>query len=53
MSGEGIGYGYADVRFEDLNGAQKQLLRMGPKNIRVIQDQLRVFANAGHLSVAP
>ena len=53
MSGEGIGYEYSDVRFENLNGAQKQLLRMGPKNIRVIQEQLRVFANAAHLSVAP
>ena len=53
MNGEGIGYEYADLRFENLNGAQKQLLRMGPKNVRVIQEQLRVFANAAHLSVAP
>ncbi len=43
-TGEGIGYEYVDQRLEDLNGAQKQLLRMGPKNIRIIQSQLRTFA---------
>ena len=50
MKGEGIGYEYADARLEDLNGAQKQLLRMGPKNVRLIQAQLRQFATAAHLS---
>jgi len=44
QTGEGIGYQYADDRLEGLNGAQKQLLRMGPKNIRIIQSQLRTFA---------
>jgi hypothetical protein len=44
QTGEGIGYEYADDRLEALNGAQKQLLRMGPKNIRIIQAQLRTFA---------
>ena len=44
QAGEGIGYQYADGRLETLSGAQKQLLRMGPKNIRIIQSQLRTFA---------
>ena len=44
QTGEGIGYQYADDRLEALNGAQKQLLRMGPRNVRIIQSQLRTFA---------
>ena len=44
QTGEGIGYQYADDRLQELNGAQKQLLRMGPKNIQAIQSQLRTFA---------
>jgi hypothetical protein len=44
QSGEGIGYQYVDSRLESLNGAQKQLLRMGAANIRAIQTQLRTFA---------
>jgi DUF3014 family protein len=46
QTGEGIGYQYADDRLQELNGAQKQLLRMGPRNIRTIQAQLRTFATA-------
>jgi len=44
QTGEGIGYQYVEPRLESLNSAQKQLLRMGPKNIRIIQSQLRTFA---------
>jgi hypothetical protein len=51
QTGEGIGYQYADDRLESLNGAQKQLLRMGPKNIRSIQLQLRTFATAAGIPV--
>lgn len=40
----GIVYVFADGRLEGLAVAQKQLLRMGPKNIRSIQSQLRTFA---------
>ena len=46
QTGEGIGYQYADDRLQELNGAQKQLLRMGPRNTRTIQAQLRTFATA-------
>ena len=38
---KGIGYAYADERLEDLTGAQKQLLRMGPRNVRIIKARLR------------
>ena len=46
QTGEGIGYQYADDKLEALTGAQKQLLRMGAKNIRIIQSQLRTFGMA-------
>jgi hypothetical protein len=45
-AGEGVGYEYVDPRLEALSGAQKQLLRMGPRNLRVIQQQLRAFRAA-------
>jgi Protein of unknown function (DUF3014) len=51
-AGEGIGYEYADARLEALNGAQKQLLRMGPGHIRVIQQQLRAFAAAAGIPLS-
>ena len=43
---KGIGYGYADERLESLVPAQKQLLRMGPRNVRVIKARLRDIAVA-------
>jgi len=43
---KGIGYGYADERLESLTAAQKQLLRMGPRNVRVIKAKLRDIAIA-------
>jgi hypothetical protein len=52
QAGEGIGYGYADPRLDALTGAQKQLLRMGPGNIRVIQQQLRGFASAAAIPLS-
>jgi hypothetical protein len=44
--GKGIGYGYADERLESLTPAQKQLLRMGPRNVRVIKAKLHDIALA-------
>ena len=43
---KGIGYGYADERLESLTAAQKQLLRMGPRHVRVIKAKLRDIAIA-------
>jgi hypothetical protein len=37
---------FADPRLEELTGAQKQLLRMGPRNVRLIQGKLRDVAVA-------
>jgi hypothetical protein len=45
----GIGYAYADARLERLTSAQKQLLRMGPNNVRAVQAKLREIA--GHLGI--
>jgi hypothetical protein len=43
---KGIGYAYADERLEELSAAQRQLLRMGPRNGRVIKARLREIALA-------
>lgn len=43
---KGIGYRFADSKLEELTGAQKQLLRMGPRNVRSIQSSLRRIAVA-------
>jgi hypothetical protein len=43
---KGIGYAFADERLERLTGAQKQLLRMGPSNVRIIKEKLRGIALA-------
>ncbi len=45
------GYHYRDPRLEGLTAAQKQLLRMGPDNVRRVQDVLRRFAAALGLQV--
>ncbi len=42
----GIVYGFADEDLEDLTPAQKQLLRMGPRNARAVQATLRAMALA-------
>ena len=36
-----IGFRYADAAFEGLTAAQKQFLRMGPRNVRLVQAKLR------------
>jgi hypothetical protein len=41
----GVFYGYADERLQGLSPAQKQLLRMGPQNVRRIQEKLREIAD--------
>lgn len=39
-------YQFTDVRLERLEPAQKQLLRMGPRNSRLVQEKLREVARA-------
>jgi len=41
-----VSYRYADLRFQELTDAQKQLVRMGPDNERLIQAKLREIAHA-------
>ena len=41
---KGLGYEYADARLQSLTGAQRQLLRMGPRNVQIIQAKLREIA---------
>jgi hypothetical protein len=41
-----FGYGFTDTRLEDLSPAQKLLLRMGPRNARIVKTQLREVALA-------
>ena len=43
---KGIGYAFADPALEGLTPAQKQLLRTGPRNVRIIQTSLRQIALA-------
>ena len=50
---EGVGYGFAAPDVEALPAAQKQLLRMGLRNVRTIQSSLRAIrARLGHSSRA-
>ena len=37
---------YRNPRYEELSPAQKQFLRMGPRNVKIIQDKLRQVAAA-------
>jgi hypothetical protein len=41
-----VGYRYSDDRLEGLTSSQRQLLRMGPDNVRVVQKALRDIALA-------
>ena len=40
-----VGYAYTDPTLESLSPAQQQLLRMGPQNVRLVQQQLRAIAH--------
>jgi hypothetical protein len=46
-------YGFADASLEGLTAPQKQLLRMGPQNARVVQAKLRAIAQALREPAAP
>jgi Protein of unknown function (DUF3014) len=41
-----VGFRYADPKLEGLTAAQKQFLRMGPRNVRIIQQKLRELQQA-------
>jgi len=44
MVPKGALYRYEDPCIEGLTGAQKQLARMGPRHVRIIQNKLRAVA---------
>jgi Protein of unknown function (DUF3014) len=44
VASKGALYRYEEPRIEQLTGAQKQLARMGPRNVRIIQSKLRELA---------
>ena len=39
-----MSYAYANPSLQDLTAAQRQLLRMGPRNVRIVQAKLRAVA---------
>ena len=41
-----VGFKYADAKLEGLTAAQKQFLRIGPRNVRLVQGKLREIAKA-------
>jgi hypothetical protein len=44
LSRDVLTYTFVDSRLENLRPAQKHLLRMGPENVRKIQEKLRELA---------
>ena len=50
LASKSVAYELADPRLQSLSGAQRQLLRMGPRNVRIIQAKLRDIAS--HLGIA-
>ena len=44
LTRKSVDYQFADPALESLSGAERQLLRMGPRNVRLIQQKLREIA---------
>ncbi|HXW08023.1 MAG TPA: DUF3014 domain-containing protein [Vicinamibacterales bacterium] len=44
LASKTVSYEYADPRLQSLSSAQRQFLRMGPRNVRMIQAKLREIA---------
>jgi DUF3014 family protein len=44
LSSKTVSYEYADPRLQSLSAAQRQFLRMGPRNVRIVQAKLREIA---------
>jgi hypothetical protein len=49
LEGDSVAYTYADTRLESLSAAQRQFLRMGPRNMRLVKSKLREIAR--HLGI--
>ena len=48
-----VTFQFADPELEALSPAQKHLLRMGPRNMRLVQHKMREFARAAGLTQGP
>jgi hypothetical protein len=48
-----VAYEFADPRLQSLSSAQRQLLRTGPRNVKLIQQKLREIAPLAGLRVEP
>lgn len=48
-----VAYEYADASLETLTPVQRQALRMGPRNLRLVQRKLRELADGVGLAVPP
>jgi DUF3014 family protein len=44
LSRKSVNYTFANPALESLSGAQRQFLRMGPRNVRLVQQKLREIA---------
>jgi Protein of unknown function (DUF3014) len=44
LASKSVAYEFADARLQSLSSAQRQFLRMGPRNVRLIQAKLREIA---------
>jgi hypothetical protein len=51
LTSKGLQYEFADPRLASLTSAQRQFLRMGPRNVQAIQTKLREIAP--YLGIAP
>jgi hypothetical protein len=44
LASKTVAYEFADPRLQGLSSVQRQFLRMGPRNVRLVQDKLREIA---------
>jgi hypothetical protein len=51
VRGDSVAYTYADPKLESLSHAQRQFLRMGPENMRIVKAKLREVAH--HIGIPP
>jgi Protein of unknown function (DUF3014) len=50
LASKSVAYEFADSRLQSLSSAQRQFLRMGPRNVRLIQAKLREIASLAGLT---
>jgi Protein of unknown function (DUF3014) len=53
LTPKSVAYEFADPRLQSLSSAQRQLLRMGPRNVRLIQAKLREIAPLIGVDIQP